>query len=409
MTDSCATPGLLTLEQALEQMLSALAQPKHYERLPLKRALGRVIYQDVTSKINVPSFRNSSMDGYALRSLDHQEGSLNVIATSWAGDPYRGKINQGECVRIFTGGYVPDDSDCVVMQENVTRHDQSIQVNQWPKATENIRNIADDTNKGQTLLTKGRDLSAADIGLLASCGIADVAVFKQLSVGFFSTGDELIAIGSQAKLGQIYDSNRYTLHALLEQAGISPIDMGVIPDNADAVEAALISASKKCDVIITTGGVSVGEADFITDVLGKIGNINLWKIAIKPGKPFVFGSINNASFFGLPGNPVSVMVSFHNIVLPALKKLMGYSTSQPAITLQAIAGDTIIKQPGRMEFQRGFAENINGEMTVKPTGNQGSHILSSMVKANCFIVLEQNSSTIEKGQQVTIQLLNTHL
>ncbi len=409
MTDSCAAPGLLPLKQALAQILNALPQPQYYELLPLKKALRRVTYQDVTSNINVPSFRNSSMDGYALRSLDHQKDTLNLIGTSWAGKPYTGKINRGECVRIFTGAYVPDDSDCVVMQENVTRLNESIQINQWPQSKENIRNIADDTSKGQTLLTKGRDLNAADIGLLASCGIADVAVFKQLTVGFFSTGDELIPIGSQANLGQIYDSNRYTLHALLEQSGLTPIDMGVIPDNADAVEAALISASKKCDVIITTGGVSVGEADFITDVLGKIGHINLWKIAIKPGKPFVFGSINNASFFGLPGNPVSVMVSFHNIVLPALKKLMGYSTSQPAITLQAITTETIIKHPGRMEFQRGFAENINGKLTVKPTGSQGSHILSSMAKANCFIVLEQNSSTIDKDQHVTIQLLDTHL
>lgn len=409
MTDCCATAGLLTLEQALTQILGKLPDYNAYERLSLKDSLNRITYEDINSAIDVPSFRNSSMDGYAIRSSDKKKASLKVTGVSWAGKPFTQPIAEGECVRIFTGAYVPDDCDCVVMQEDIQRTDDSIQIRQWPQHNENVRHIGDDTQKGQTLLIEGRLLKAADIGLLASCGIADVVVFKHITVGFFSTGDELVSIGSQPKLGQIFDSNRYTLHALLEDAGVTAIDLGVIPDNPLSVETALLAASENCDVIITTGGVSVGEADFITDVLEKIGKVNLWKIAIKPGKPLVFGSINNAAFFGLPGNPVSVMVTFQQIVLPALQKIMGQQHHQHSITLLAKTAETIKKQPGRTEFQRGFVENNKGELIVHSTGGQGSHMLSSMSKANCLIVLEQSSGNIEKGQQVNIQLLGKNL
>jgi len=405
MTDTCATPGLLSLKQALVQILDNLPENNAYERLSLKNSLNRILYTDITSALNIPSFRNSSMDGYALNAQKQQNGAITVIGTSWAGKPFTGPVGEGECVRIFTGGYVPDDCDSVVMQENVLRTEETIQVSAWPKHEENIRNIADDTHKGQTLLTKGKRLTPADIGLLASCGIADVPVYRKIIVAYFSTGDELVSIGQQLKLGQIFDSNRYTLHALLNEAGVIPIDLGVIPDNPTAVEAALLSASEQCDVIITSGGVSVGEADFITDVLEKIGRVNLWKIAIKPGKPLVFGHINKAAFFGLPGNPVSVMVTFQQIVAPALEKMMGNRKPAQPIILKARTTETIIKQPGRKEFQRGFVESIHGELIVHSTGGQGSHMLSSMSKANCLIVLEQSSGSIKKGQYVNIQLL----
>jgi len=408
MTDCCSTPGVLTLEQALTQILQTLQQTDRYERVSLKDSLNRITYEDIKSSIDVPSFRNSSMDGYAIRTGDQQGHSLKVIGVSWAGKPFTKKVAKGECIRIFTGAYVPDDCDCVVMQENVHRTGEQIQITQQPKHGENIRNIGDDTKKNQAILNKGKLLKPADIGLLAACGIADISVFKQLTVGFFSTGDELISIGQQAQLGQIFDSNRYTLQALLEQAGVTPIDLGVIPDNRLAVEEALVSASKNCDLIITTGGVSVGEADFIAEVLAKIGTVNLWKIAIKPGKPLVFGTIGEAAFFGLPGNPVSVMVTFQQIVLPALHKIMGRAP-QTSVNLQAKTTEIIKKQPGRTEFQRGFVENKDGELLVHSTGGQGSHMLSSMSKANCLIVLEQSASDIEKGQYVTIQLLENTL
>lgn len=409
MTDACATPGLLTLNQALKEILSALPELNGYERLPLKEALNRIAYSNIHSAINVPSFRNSSMDGYALRVNDDLTKPLTVAGTSWAGKPFTGTVAPGECIRIFTGAYLADNFDCVVMQENVTRTDNIININSTPQQFDNIRNIGSDTKLGQVIIQQGKCFTTADIGLLASCGIADVSVHKQIKVAFFSTGDELVSIGSQLALGEIFDSNRYTLHALISQAGATPIDMGVIADTPEAVEAALISASKQCDVIITSGGVSVGEADFITGVLAKIGKINLWKIAIKPGKPLVFGSINNAAFFGLPGNPVSVMVTFQQVVLPALQKLMGHGKEHKAIALQAITSETIYKHPGRMEFQRGFAESINGQLVVSSTGGQGSHMLSSMSKANCLIVLEQDSGDVEEGQLVSIQLLGGSL
>lgn len=405
MTDTCATPGLLSLEQALVQILGNLPENNAYERLSLKNSLNRVLHTDIVSAVNIPSFRNAYMDGYALNSQQQHTGALTVIGTSWAGKPFTGTVGKGECVRIFTGGYVPNDCDSVVMQENVSRTEDTIQISAWPEHEENIRNIADDTHKGQTVLNKGKRLKAADIGLLASCGIVDVPVYKKISVAYFSTGDELVSIGQQLKLGQIFDSNRYTLHALLEEAGVTPIDMGVIPDNPSAVEAALLTASNQCDVIITSGGASVGEADFITDVLEKIGRVNLWKIAIKPGKPLVFGHINKAAFFGLPGNPVSVMITFQQIVAPALEKMMGNRKPAQPIILQARTTETIIKQPGRKEFQRGFVESKHGELIVHSTGGQGSHMLSSMSKANCLIVLEQSSGTVKKGQYVNIQLL----
>jgi molybdopterin molybdotransferase len=409
MPDVCASPDLLTLKEALIQILSTIATPSSYERLPLKSALNKTTYSDIHSAINVPSFRNSAMDGYAFNIQENDTKSLTVVGSSWAGKPYTKNIKLGECIRIFTGAYVPDGCDCVVMQENVTRKDDIIYINNNPQHADNVRNIGDDTEAGQLIIPQGKLLSPADISLLASCGITDVSVYTPVTVGFFSTGDELSSIGSQLELGQIFDSNRYTLHTMIEQAGATPIDMGVIADEPEAVEAALLSASKQCDLIITSGGVSVGEADFITDTIKKIGEINLWKIAMKPGKPLVFGAIDQTPFFGLPGNPVSVMVTFQQVVLPALHKMMGYSYEYKPLTLHASTSETIFKQPGRMEFQRGFVENINGQLIVHSTGGQGSHMLSSMSKANCFIVLEQDDADIQKGEMVTIQLLGKSL
>jgi len=409
MTDSCAAPDLLKLEQALVQITDTTQTIDGYERLSLKKATNRLLREEVKAPINVPSFRNSSMDGYAVRSQDNNCNELSIIGTSWAGRPFVGQLNQGECIRIFTGAFVPDSCDCVVMQENVSCVKNIIQIQTPAQPGENVRNVGDDIQQHQTLLTEGHLLKTADIGLLASCGVAEVNVYKKINVGFFSTGDELASIGTQLSLGQIFDSNRYMLHAMLEESGVVPIDLGVIPDELEAVEKALTNAASNCDVVITTGGVSVGEADFITDVVEKIGHIALWKIAIKPGKPLAFGSINDAVFFGLPGNPVSVLVTFQQVVLPALQKMMGNKSPPKPVTLNAIADENIQKEPGRLEFQRGVVTNIDGVLRVKPTGGQGSHMLSSMSHANCFIVLDQSSGNINKGQQVAIQLLGKNL
>ena len=408
MTDACATPDLLSLEDALSQIANALPPYNQYEQLPLKQALNRVTYSDINSTVNVPSFRNSSMDGYALSSKNSATKSLTVIGTSWAGKPFTGDVPTDCCLRIFTGAYVPNDCDCVVMQENATQLNGTIKINKPTQLDDNIRHIGDDSKCGELVLPSNTIINAANIGLLASCGITDVAVYKQLNVGFFSTGDELASIGASLELGQIFDSNRYTLAAMIEQSGAIPIDMGVIVDNPQAVETALLSASEQCDVIITSGGVSVGEADYITDVLSKIGTVNLWRIAIKPGKPLVFGFINGSAFFGLPGNPVSVMVTYQQIVRPILEKMMGTGTHSNRLLLQAKTTAKLYKQPGRKEFQRGFVENINGQLVVSSTGEQGSHMLRSMAEANCFIVLEQETGNINEGQLVTVQLLGTN-
>ncbi len=404
MIDPCASKELLTLKQALKRILDASNTTLSYERVNLKNARNRVLYESIHSAIDVPSFRNSSMDGYALHHRYTEGDKPRLVGISWAGRPYLGDIKPNECIRVFTGAFVPDQCDRVVMQENAQQENGQLSISIPPSPYENIRNIASDTQKNQHLFDPGKRLKTVDLGLLASCGIMEVAVFKRLKVGFFSTGDELIPLGSTASIGQIYDSNRYTLHALLEEAGAIAIDMGVIKDEPEAVEEALLSASASCDVIITSGGVSVGDADFITPTLAKIGRIDAWKVAIKPGKPLVFGKINNALFFGLPGNPVSVVITFQQIVLPSLQKLMG-QCSQQAIHLQAICEETIKKQAGRMEFQRGIATNNNGQLTVRTTGDQGSHRLNSLSDANCLIVLQQADGDIAKGQTVNIQLL----
>jgi len=406
MSDCCSTPGLQSMEQALEQIISSCSRISGFEKVSIKNSISRILYTDIQASINVPPFRNSSMDGYALPYPYDEQQPLRIVGTSWAGHPFHGTVKNNECVRIFTGAQLPDDCDSVIMQENVNAQDNEIQLNSLVSKHENIRNIGDDIQLGNTILNKGRVLKPVDLGLIASCGIADVSVYRKLRIAFFSTGDELVPIGSNLQAGQIYDSNRYTLHALIEELGAQAIDLGVIPDNADAVEEALIAASKNNDVIITTGGVSVGEADYIVDVLAQIGQVDLWKIAIKPGKPLAFGAINNCRFFGLPGNPVSTLVTFQQIVRPALEHMMGMNKPSALVQLQATALSTINKNPGRKEFQRGIVKTIDKQLVVEPSGGQGSHILSSLSKANCYIVLEADCAGIKEGEQVTIQLFS---
>lgn len=409
MADCCSTPGLLTVKQALQQISNNITPLTDSEQLPVKQALTRVLQSDITSAINIPSFDNSAMDGYALPYPQSDSKCHLVIGTSWAGRPFMGNVAKGECIRIFTGAKVPEDCECVVMQENVSLENKHITLNQQPKMGSNIRRIGEDTQVGMPLLPRGTKLRAAEVGLIASCGIANVSVFRRIKIAFFSTGDELKPLGSQLEDGQIYDSNRYSLNALIEEAGAEPFDMGVIADNPEAVEKALKSASKNADMVITTGGVSVGDADFITDVIRKIGHLDLWKIAMKPGKPLAFGRIDRCTFFGLPGNPVSAMITFDQIVRPAIKHMMGIIDSKPTLELQATAVVPLKKSPGRVEFQRGVAKTIDGQLFVEPTGAQGSHMLTSMSQANCYIVLEQESAGINKGDRVTIQIMKDYL
>lgn len=399
-------PVFLAVDEALERIRNALQPVTGFEKRSLRDALGRILVEDVLSPINVPGHRNSAMDGYAVNSADLPKSgttTLRVIGTSFAGRPYEGGLKQGEAVRIMTGAVVPEGADTVIMQEEATRTNDSIDIGSNHKAGDHVRQIGEDLAKGGVVLARGKKLNPAELGLLASLGVPEVKVARRLRVATFSTGDELCSIGEPLGDGQIYDSNRYSLYGLLSRIGADIVDMGVIRDRREAVEAAFKEASKVADVVITSGGVSVGEADYVKETLDALGKVDFWKIAMKPGKPLAFGMINNAVFFGLPGNPVSVMATFYQIVQPCLKYMMGQSDSTP-LRIHVPTADKLKKRPGRVDFQRGILEQeSSGRLVVRTTGNQGSHILSSMSQANCFIVLPADWGDVEPGTVVEVE------
>ena len=362
--------------------------------------------EDIRSHINVPTGTNSAMDGYAVNSGDiPSSGSaeLSVLGTAWAGKPFGGKLTAGNCVRIMTGAIMPDGADTVIIQEDVQVTGAGIIIDGATRKGDNVRQAGEDIAAGDLILTRGRRLNPADIGLIASLGIAEVCVVRRLRVAFFSTGDELRSIGETLSDGAIYDSNRYTLYGMLERMGADIIDMGVIKDDLDDLEEAFSIAAANADVLITSGGVSVGEADYIKEILAKLGKVDFWKVAIKPGRPLAFGQVGNAIFFGLPGNPVSVMVTFYEFVQPALRKMIGEDDAG-ILSLKARCDSRLKKRPGRVEYQRGILQkDQDGNLVVVKTGAQGSGILRSMSQANCFIILPIESSGVEPGTFVDIQ------
>lgn len=395
-------PAMLTVEQALERVLSACIPVKGSETLAINDILDRVLAEPVTARIDVPSSRNSAMDGYALNTSQASAGErLRVAGLSAAGHPWNGQLAPGECIRILTGAVVPESADTVVMQEHVHSEAGFITLENEPRAGAHIRNPGEDTQAGTVILATGRRLTAADIGLLASQGISEATVVRQPKVVFFTTGDELVPIGQALGPGQIHDSNRYTLRALLSRYPVKFIDLGVIPDTEDAVRAALTHAGESADLILTTGGVSVGDADYVSRLLRSEGETDFWKVAMKPGRPLAFGRFGEALFLGLPGNPVSVMATFSLFVRPALLRLCG-TFPEPPLTLQARLLENLRKNPGRADFQRGILERRNGEWTVRSTGGQGSHQLRSMSVANAYIVLPRESAGAGVGDTVEV-------
>ena len=406
--DACAEPhsDLLGVTEAVERLLADVEPVQGAERTPLKEAMGRILAKDILSPVDIPRHRNSAMDGYAIKSTDIPTAgstTLTVVGTSWAGRPFQGRLEAARCTRIFTGAVVPDEADTIVMQEQVDRRGDHIVINAGIAPYDHIRHPGDDIKASQRILEKGRQLDAADLGLLASIGSVHVSVKPKIRVAFFSTGDELRPLGSALQPGELYESNRYTLHGLLQPLAVEPLDMGVIPDRQAALERAFAEASSISDVIITTGGVSVGDADLVKPTLEQMGRINFWKIAIKPGKPLAYGTIGPCRFFGLPGNPVSVMVTFLEIVRPALMKMMGAQLKSP-LRLQVPCQSRLKKVPGRQEFQRGLlARDQNGAFSVTGCGAQGSHILSSMSRANCFIILPPDCASVEAGDSVEVE------
>lgn len=405
---NCADPqseGLLPVHDALARIQSSVPVISGFHKAALRSALDQVLAEDITATFDVPPHPNSAMDGYAFNSADLQELSfpLHCVGESFAGRPFHGQIQSGECVRIMTGAKMPAGCDLVVMQETTEREKDTVTIHGQQKVGQNVRAAGEDIQAGESLLKCGRRLNAADLGLLASMGIGEVAVKRPLRVAFFSTGDELKSIGQPLSEGDIYDSNRYTLFAMLKKLGIDMVDMGVIPDDPQTLREAFINASDNADAVITSGGVSVGEADYVKAILGELGQINFWKMAMKPGRPLAFGSLQNKPFFGLPGNPVSVMVTFLQFVRPALLKMAGEDPLQPTLTHTAVAGKRIRKRPGRFEYQRGALRVVDGQLSVTPTGDQGSGILSSMSRANCFILLDDDCDGIPEGGQVQVQ------
>jgi len=402
-------PNSMPVAKAREYIRSFLMPVTAIERLHIRAALGRVLAEDIRSTMNVPLDDNSAMDGYAVRFADLKADgpvTLTVIGASFAGKPFGGQAGAGHAVRIMTGGVLPSGCDTVVMQERVTVAGDRVTVPSGQQKAQNVRYAGDDIKRDAVVFARGQILRPAELGMIASLGIGEVSVYRKLRVAFFSTGDELAAIGQTLGAGQLYDSNRYTIYGMLSRLGVDAIDMGTIRDDPAAIEAAFSEASRAADVVITSGGVSVGEADFVKQILDRLGEVLFWKIAMKPGRPLAYGKIGGAHFFGLPGNPVSVMVTFYQFVQQALLLLMGGADAGSVPMLKAVCTTPIKKAPGRTEFQRGIlTQEPDGQWTVRVTGDQGSGILSSMSRANCFIVLPDGQGNTPAGAMVDVQLL----
>lgn len=398
--------SLTTLKDALAHIQSNLISIDQTEKLSLAESLGRVLAQNIISNINVPSHTNSAMDGFAIQQVDLLDsGSFEIVGTVLAGEVYKAPVNPRECVRIMTGAPMPEGLDFVVPQEYVKLEgllNQSVNIKGY-EGGNNVRQAGEDLSIGGIALDQGRQLTANDIGLLASLGLTHISAYRKLKVAFFSTGDELRRPGEKLESGQIYDSNSYSIYGMLQSLNIEPINLGLVKDDPDKIRAAFLKAAKEADVVLTSGGVSVGKADYIKQVLEEVGQIDLWRLSIKPGKPLAFGKINQAYFFGLPGNPVSSAVVFYKIVKPMLKVLMGQRQNIYPLALSAKSGSEIRKKSKRMEFMRGILSQGAHGPEVSVSQNQGSGILSSMYKANCLVVLDEDTTQVNVGDMVKVE------
>lgn len=408
----------ITVESARQKILEKISPIDSTEKITLYQSLNRVLAENIVSKINVPGHTNSAMDGYALSGdelLDNKTREYKIIGTAYAGRPFKDQNSNdqcqaGECVRIMTGAAMPAGTDTVVMQEHSEKtNDTTVQFTSGHRKGQNVRAAGEDIAQGSIALKQGHHIQPADLGVLASIGIAEITVYRQPRIAFFSTGDELRFVGEPLEKGDIYDSNRYSLHGMLSQLNVDIIDLGVVGDKLEDLRAAFETASSKADLVITTGGVSVGEADFVKNVIEEMGKIHIWKIAMKPGRPITFGELDQAVFFGLPGNPVAVMTTFYHFVLPAIQQLSGEGARSP-LTFEVKCSSALKKRPGRFECLRGIlSRNETGQLTVCVTGKQGSGILTSMSRANCLILLDENCNGVDIGDSVTVQPFNTYL
>ena len=381
------------------------------QELALMQTLGRIVSQDIISPINVPAHDNSAMDGFAFdgKQLENPNLQLRVVGTAFAGKAWQGSVGQGECVKIMTGAVMPAGLDTVIAQELATVNTSGTEtIVEIPtgilQAGDNRRKAGEDLKLGLPALQKGSKLTPAALGLVASLGIDKIQVYRQLRVAYFSTGDEVLSLGDAIREGAVFDSNRYTVFGLLSRMGCQVIDMGVVRDDPVLLEQAFQHASSNADVVITSGGVSVGEADFTKSMMKKLGDVAFWKIAMRPGRPMAVGRLGDCILFGLPGNPVAVMVTFLAFVKPALLQMMGCTpTATPY--LRAKSAVTLRKKPGRTEYQRGFVRTLaDGTLQVEAAGNQGSGVLRSMVEANGLIVLHHHQSNVAEGDEVDVMM-----
>ncbi|MFW9673554.1 bifunctional molybdopterin-guanine dinucleotide biosynthesis adaptor protein MobB/molybdopterin molybdotransferase MoeA [Vibrio parahaemolyticus] len=397
------SPAFLSVVQGQEKVLSLVNTVSEIEACKIENAYGRILAEHILSPVNVPQYTNSAMDGYAIRSDDVDRDSYQVVAEVMAGHAYDQPLEVGQAVKIMTGAPTPLNGDTVVMREQASQEGDKVTFDGANiKAGQNVRQAGEDLAIGSDVFTAGTRLASPEMGMIASLGFGEANVFRKLKVAVFSTGDEVQTPGTEQKANSIYDSNRFTIMGMLEKLGCEILDFGILEDNEQLMIEALENASAQADVVMTSGGVSVGDADYIKLALDKLGQIDFWRINMRPGRPLAFGQINNKPFFGLPGNPVAVMVSFINFVEPALRKMQGEQGWKP-LKVNAIATENLRSRQGRTEFSRGIYELDNtGRLTVRTTGKQGSGILRSMSEANCLIEISPAIDTVKAGESVTI-------
>ncbi len=407
MTDGY-DPNAMSVAKAKAWITNFLKPIDQKETIHIKDALNRIVAEPIIATMDVPNHDNSAMDGYAMNIdllPDHGPFKLKVTGKLFAGNPLEGNLEGA--LRIMTGATIPYGLNAVIPQEHVELNEGVITFQTKPQANKNIRRAGEDIKTGQTILKNGRSIEPCDLGLLASLGIDSIKVYRKIKVAFFSTGDEIISLGNPLLPGQVYDSNRYSLIGLLKRLGVEAFDLGIIPDDKKIIEDTLKKASDIADIVITTGGVSVGEADYMKDILKKIGEILFWKISMKPGKPLAYGKIGQCHYFGLPGNPVSTMVTFYQFVREAVLTLSGQTPIPKIPIIKAKLLGPLKKIPGRTEFQRGtYEQDDQGTFKVSPLKDQGSGILRSMSEANCFILLHEDTAHLEKDMWVDIQLFD---
>ncbi|WP_102405032.1 bifunctional molybdopterin-guanine dinucleotide biosynthesis adaptor protein MobB/molybdopterin molybdotransferase MoeA [Vibrio sp. 10N.261.55.A7] len=397
------SPAFLSVQEGQDKILSKVSSTEGIETLPVEKSYGRVLASNITSPIHVPQYTNSAMDGYAIRGDDLERDEYHVVGEILAGYSYDKPLQLGEAVKIMTGAPTPLNADTVVMREQATDKGDTVTfVGALIKRGQNVRQAGEDLSKGQVVFAEGTRIESPEMGMLASLGFAQCDVQRPLRVAIFSTGDEVQAPGSDQKDNTIYDSNRFTLIGLLERLGCEVIDFGILEDNQQVMIDALEKSAQQADLILTSGGVSVGDADYIKLALEQLGSIDFWRINMRPGRPLAFGHINDKPFFGLPGNPVAVMVSFINFVEPAIRKMQGQQGWLP-LKVQAVASEPLRSRMGRTEFSRGvYSIDSQGQLKVSTTGKQGSGILRSMSEANCLIEVSPSVDTVKIGESVTI-------